>query len=257
MRKLLLLATATLALVPGAQAHADALPIEMLGKWCATTESFSNALFERSKNCKHEDYSLTIKRNSIEYWESGCTFSSIAPRVQTTWSYNNRGRLETKYYRVFEVKAKCGGEGENWNETMFLSYYPEGGTLKHQSFTDNELPGDLFDTETESAETTSTPTKTFCSESYNKHTTYYESKDCESNSVALYFGKDRYTISYSGEGRGFCRFATIKTVWDPNLGVATKTAGGPATYITASCPKGMMTLKLYNSKGSWYLEEAN
>src|SRR5207237_4518396 len=129
----------------------------------------------------------------------------------TGWSYNSRGRLETKHYRVFEVKAKCGGEGETWNDTMFLSYYGDG-TLGHRSFSDNELPDDLFDT----ADSTSTPAKTFCGEKNAKHTTYYAGETCESNDVALRLEKDRYTISYGGEGKGFCRFASIKTTWDAN-----------------------------------------
>src|SRR5262249_35347721 len=97
-----------------------------------------------------------------------CTFTSITPRTATGWSYNSRGRLETKYYRVFEVKAKCGGEGETWSETMFLSYFD--GTLEHQSFSDNELPGDLFEG-SDTADSTSTPVKTFWSEKYGKRTT--------------------------------------------------------------------------------------
>jgi len=257
IKTLLTAAATTVALVgpfTGNAAAADTLPREMLGRWCPSTEgSFNvyNGLFKRG-NCKDTDSSILVKQNFIEYWESGCTFTSITPRTATGWSYNSRGRLETKYYRVFEVKAKCGGEGETWNETMFLSYY--GGTLEHQSFSDNELPGDLFEG-SDTADSTSTPVKTFCSEKYAKHTTYYVGESCDGDSVALYFEKDRYRISYGGEGRGFCRFASIKTVWDPNLGVATKSAGGPVTYITASCPKGTMNLKLFNSKGSWYLEE--
>jgi hypothetical protein len=256
MKLLIALATTVVLVGPftGNAIAADTLPKEMLGRWCPSTEgSFNvyNGLFKRG-NCQDTDSSILVKQNLIEYWESGCTFNSITPRTATGWSYNSRGRLETKYYRVFEVKAKCGGEGETWSETIFLSYY--GGTLEHQSFSDNELPGDLFEG-SDTADTTSTPVKTFCSEKYAKHTTYYADETCESDSVALRLEKDRYTISYGGEGRGFCRYSSIRTVWDPNLGVATKSAGGPVTYITAACRKGNMNLRLFNSKGSWYLEE--
>src|SRR5262249_41177275 len=137
------------------------------------------------------------------------------------------------------------------SDDIHLSYY--GNTLEHQSFSDNELPGDLFDTDTGSTETTLNPTKTFCSEKNGNRTTYYAEESCEDGSVALYLENHRYRISYGGEGRGFCRYTSIKTVWDPNLGVATKSAGGPVTYIVAACPKGNTNLKLYNSKGSWYM----
>jgi hypothetical protein len=250
MFKLLAASTLLAALTAtSAQAVPNTLPKEMLGRWCPSyPESFKS--FKRG-NCKGQDNSILVKPNLMKYWEDGCTFNSITPRTATGWSYNSRGKLEAKYYRVFEVKAKCAGEGENWNATIFLSYYGEGN-LNHESFTDNELPSDLFNTE--SAETTPNPTKKFCSEKNGDRTTYYEG-ECVDSRVTLYFEKDRYTISYGGEGKGFCRFASIRTVWDSNISVATKSAGGPVTYIAAACPKGNMNLKLFNSKGSWYLEE--
>jgi len=262
-RTLFLIALATTVALVGSAA-ADPLPREMLGKWCAATGTPDNSRFERPKKgkCPTEDSNLTLLRDSIEYWEEGCTFTSITPRVQTTYFYNNRGKQETQYYKVFEVKAKCGGEGDSWNSTLFLSILGDGG-LEHQSFVDNELPSDLFidDTASTGGEGDShpyhpNPAKSFCSETYNGRTTYFATDECDiGKNVRLDLGKDRYTIAYGNEGRGFCRYSSIRTVWDPQQVPATKTQGGPVHYITATCPKGTMNLRLENSKGSWYLEE--
>ena len=261
MKRLLIALATTVALV-GPAASADTLPREMLGMWCPT-EITTGTFFERSKSkCKSEDSFLALNRDSIEYWEEGCTFTSITPRVATGWFYNRRGRLETEYYKAFEIKAKCSGLAENWNSTIFLSYYP-GGNLEHQSFVDNELPGYLFIEETTAStegdvrrDYNSDPTKSFCGTTYNKKTYYSESQECDiDKDIALNLGKDRYTISYGGEIRGFCRYSSIRTVWDPKIPTATKSAGGPVTYISATCPKGNTNLMLYRSKGMWHIEE--
>jgi hypothetical protein len=78
---------------------------------------------------------------------------------------------------------------------------------------------------------------------------------CESG-VKLAFEKDRYTITRDGEIRGFCRFTSINTVWDPDLSVATKSAGGPVTYIKSACPLGNTTIKVWMSKDSMFMEDA-
>ena len=245
-KKLLLTGIAALFLATGA-AHADTLPKEMLGKWCPSADDSAEVitLYERG-TCKGVSGSgMTVKQNAIEYWEEKCAFTSVTPRISTSIVLNSRGGRSEVHYKTFEVKAKCTGLGYQWNATTFLTYFPEGRRLEHISFTDNELP---FDAQ---------KNKVFCQEEYDKSISYYkknEGSSCESN-VSLSFEKDRYSITRDGTEVGFCRFTSIKTVWDPGLGVATKAFGGPVTYITAQCPKGKMTLKVYNSKGSMYMEE--
>jgi hypothetical protein len=211
-------------------ARADALPKEVLGSWCPDTDDGSHTSYKRGK-CEDSDSRMTVKPNSVTYWESGCTFSSITTRTQTLFDATYRRPTVSK---VFEVKARCSGEGETWNSTLFFN--PLGhGALEHQGFGDNELPSELQD-------------KTLCKLDAK---TYFEGDSCEG--IALRFERDRYTITSGGENIGFCRFTSIKTVWDQNLGVATKLTGGPVTYIAAQCAHTQKLLAMFVSKGTTYV----
>jgi len=226
-------------------ARADTLPKEVLGKWCHTSVSY-NATYNRG-SCKTRDGTMTVKPDSVTYEEAGCDFTSVNTRIQTWYEHTNHGLKETKH-KVYEVKSKCSGEGENWSETLFLNPYPANNTLDHESFNDNELPFSFLQDQT----TFQDKTTMMCKDRNGE--LYFEMDNC-GDGIGLSFEKDRYTITKSGESIGFCRIAAVKTVWDPNIGVATKTMGGPVSYITAQCPKATKTLKLYSSKGSWYLED--
>jgi hypothetical protein len=230
MKKLLLAAVAAILAASAASsaARADALPKEALGSWCADT--YNGSSYKRGK-CEDSDSRMTVKPNSVTYWESGCTFSSITTRAQTLFDVTYRRPTVSK---VFEVKARCVGEGETWNSTMFFNPL-DHGALDHQGFGDNELPSELRD-------------KTLCKVDTK---TYFEGDSCEG--IALRFERDRYTITSGGENIGFCRFTSIKTVWDQNLGVATKLTGGPVTYIAAQCTHTQKLLAMFVSKGTTYV----
>jgi hypothetical protein len=239
MRKLLL-ATATAFIAATGSARADALPKEVLGSWCFSGEQ-SSSLFKRGK-CSSEDSDgiMRVRPNSVEYWESSCTFTSIASRIQTLYSYNNSGRLLPTMSKVYEVKARCVGEGEHWNSTLFFDPLADG-SLHHEAFVDNELPTEFQD-------------KTVCKFDSKK---YIESESgCEDKNIGLRFEKDRYTITAAyGEGIGFCRLTSVQTVWDSTIPVATKLRGGPVTYISAQCPRGQKLLAMYVFKGTIYVDD--
>jgi hypothetical protein len=74
------------------------------------------------------------------------------------------------------------------------------------------------------------------------------------NSIGLRFEKDRYPILNRGrEEIGFCRFVSVKTVWDPNIAASTKSLGVPVTYITAQCATVQKLLVMFMSKASAYV----
>jgi hypothetical protein len=73
-----------------------------------------NNTYERG-SCKDNDSTMKVRQNSVEYWESG--FTSVNTRIQTWYEHTNRGLKETRH-KVFEVEAKCSGEGSNWNATL-------------------------------------------------------------------------------------------------------------------------------------------
>jgi hypothetical protein len=243
----LLLATGT--------AHADALPKEMLGKWCSIRSDYKddgdqNITSYQRRKCNEDkdlDGRMTLRPNAIEYWEEGCTFTSITPRQTTSWWYDEHGKIKQEYRKTYEIKTNCSGMEEYWNTTIWLTYWPISGNLEHISYVDNELP---FDTKEFG--------RTFCRFPADQYgpVSYHENpvSGCESK-VQLRFEKDRYTILRDGAPHGFCRYGTINTVWDPNLGVATKELGGPVTYITSQCPLGKTKLRVFWSKGSMYMED--
>jgi hypothetical protein len=235
---------------PGA--HADTLPKEMLGKWCGQSggDEQNNTFYERGKCGEGKDlaYGMTLHPNAIEYWEEGCTFASITPRVSTYIWIDDKGKWRKDHGKTYEIKAKCAGMEEHWNTTIWLTYWADGGRMEHISYVDNELP---FDTSREA--------RVFCQYPADKYgpVPYYmenPADGCKSK-VTLTFEKDHYTITRNEDQRGFCRFASINSVWDPNLGVSTKDLGGPVTYITSQCPLGQTKLKVFWSKGSMYMED--
>jgi hypothetical protein len=248
MTKLLTSTAVLLALAAPGMVRADTLPKEILGQWCVDG-AFGNGvgagLYDKGK-CKkdRDDGIMTVKPNSVEYWEDGCNFTSIATRT-ATGQYYDKSKLRSETYKVYEVRAKCVGEGDKWNSTLFFTYFGHG-RLQHYSFIDNELP---FDTKTDD-DGKEVDSRTFCQAEDDG---YYVQGNCDGKGIQISFEKDRYNIVVNGEGRGFCRFTDIKTVWDPNLGVATKSQGGPVTFITSKCPKGVTQLATFESKGSVFL----
>jgi hypothetical protein len=238
-------------------AHADTLPKEMLGKWCAASKPDSDqnsTYYERKCEPGHGlADGMTLRPNSIEYWEEGCNFTSITPRKSTSWWWGDDHKQKFEHYTTYEIKSKCMGMEEHWNTTIWLTYWPDGGRMEHISYVDNELP---FDTNQKTREFCQQPADAYGPTSYWQlgEVEFTKRQDCESK-VILKFEKDRYIIERDGEQRGFCRFATINTVWDPKLGVTTKGLGGPVTYITSQCPLGKTTLKVFWSKGSMYMQD--
>jgi len=116
-------------------ARADALPKEVLRSWCPDTDDGSHTSYKSGK-CEDSDSKMTVKPNSVTYWESGCTFSSITTRTQTLFDATYRRPTVSK---VFEVKARCSGEGVTWNSTLFFN--PLGhGALEHQGWRYHEHP---------------------------------------------------------------------------------------------------------------------
>jgi hypothetical protein len=224
-------AVLSVAIAAPAEVRADALPKSMLGAWCIKGDGYGAGTYEK-RNCKDNDGTMTVKPNSVDYWEDGCTFSSITTRFGT--SYFTADRRPTPF-PVYEVKARCSGEGENWSATLFFELLGDG-KLDHKSFSDNELPSEIAD-------------KTFCKADDK---TYFEG-DGSCEGIGLRFERDRYTIVSGGESIGFCRFASVKTVWDQNLGVATKLTGGPVTYIAAQCAHTQKLLAMFVSKGTTYV----
>jgi hypothetical protein len=109
------------------------------------------------------------------------------------------------------------------------------GFLDYRYFEDNELPSDFQN-------------KTMCKSGTE---TYEEDDSCKG--IALHFDRDRYTITSGDHDIGFCRFTSIKTVWDENLPVTTKEAGGPVTYISAQCAHTQKLLAMYWSKAAIYV----
>ena len=103
MKKLLLAAAATILAASAASsaARADALPKEVLGSWCHDTDDGSHTSYKRGK-CEDSDSRMTVKPNSVTYWESGCTFSSITTRTQTLFDAIYR---RPTVYKLFEVRA--------------------------------------------------------------------------------------------------------------------------------------------------------
>ena len=245
MAKLLMAATAAAALLAPATVRADTLPREVLGKWCVNPEyGQDSATYERCKN-KDSDIALEVKQNSAEFYEEdGCRFTSVATRTEMGGGYEN-GVLRWKSYKVYEVKAKCSGDGSVWSETMFISYYPGSSgsraSLNLQHFNDNELPADL----------TKDDNKMLCKGDGN----YYYGSAERCDGIGLRFERDRYTITKGGEELGFCRLTSVRTVWDLKAVPATKSLGAPVSHITAQCASVTKTLVLYNSKGTWYLED--
>jgi len=240
MKKTLLAAAAFLAIASG-YAHADALPKQALGTWCeedtgADRTEFrpSNRTFYKRGKCDR-DTRMVVKPNSVEYIESGCTFTSIKTRFQKSENYTSR---------AYEVKAKCSGEGEDWNGTLY--FYPFEGGLGHEGFVDNEIG---FANEFDPANHV-----TVC-QNDAKH--YSQSSDGKCDGIALRFEKDRYTIlNKDGENLGFCRFVSVKTEWNSNGMFSTHIEGGPVTYITAQCPKGQRVLAAEVYKGhTVYIED--
>jgi hypothetical protein len=225
MNKTLLLAATALAALT-LPAAADALPKAALGNWCAeANDDGSNSSYYKRGNCPDSDGKMTVKPNSVTYWESGCTFSFIKTRIQKQPYYNSTSK-------AFEVKAKCDGEGQQWNTTLY--FYPFEGGLGHEFFADNELPYQFQN-------------KTVCKDDAKAYSERYSDDHCDN--VSLRFEQDRYTIfDKNGESIGFCRFASVWVEWDPNVSVSTKTEGGPVTYIAAQCPKGQKLLALHSYK---------
>jgi hypothetical protein len=192
-----------------------------------------NVTYYKRGRCKAgEDlaYGMSLGATTIEYWEEGCTFASVTPRVSSTAWFDDHSKLRREAYTTYEIKAKCTGMEERWSTTIWLRD-------KDVKFC-QEAPG-----------------KDGLS-SYWKlgETEFLKAADCDSK-VILSFEKDRYTITRNDEMRGFCRFSSINSVWDPGLGVTTKGWGGPVTYITSQCPLGKTKLKVFWSKGSMYMED--
>jgi hypothetical protein len=182
---------------------------------------------------------MQVTRNSVVYWEAGCDFASVTTRFATSYSYNGP-RLEKERSKIFEVKARCAGEGMMWNGMLYFNL-SSNGKLVHESFPDNELPDEFVD-------------KIVCAVD-DKLYSLGSYRDCQHH-IGLRFERDRYTIQdHNGEGIGFCRYTSVKTVWDENLVTATKSQGGHVTYITAQCPKTQKLLAIYNSKGIIYVED--
>jgi hypothetical protein len=222
------------------------LPKNFLGSWCGmpdesptseTTYTRGKCKDENGKIVEYADGKMTLKANVISYWESGCTFSSIVIRKETY--YPLKGRPEAT--NVYEAKGQCGGEGEEWGGVTFLQLNEDGDQLLVRSFEDYELPREFHD-------------KTVCQFDTR---TYFELADTDDGckGISLRFERDRYTIMDGGMTKGFCRFSSVKTEWDATLTVATKTQGGPKTYITASCPKAQKSIAIYVSKGTLYVED--
>jgi hypothetical protein len=225
-----------------APAQADALPKEILGEWCLIPagENEVSTRYERRKCKNAEGYLtegfMTVKRNETEYWESGCKFTSVTTRFQTLWE---SGYQRSKQYKLFEVKARCAGEGEWWNATLYFDLLYDG-TLEHKMFNDNELPDEFVD-------------KTVCKTGPKL---YVDSDGGGCDGIRLIFERDRYRITdRNGEGVGFCRYASVKTVWNDKLGVATKLQGGTITYLTAQCGSTQKLLAIWEAKGTIYVED--
>jgi len=233
--KILAVAAALAGSMAAAPAHAEALPKSMHGLWCM--EEGDTTMFARGK-CNEKDSRFFVKPNAIEGWEFGCDFSSpIATRVGKL--YDSYGRY--KAFNVYEVKAKCGGEGETYNATLYFDHLGDG-KLEFRAFADNELPESFVD-------------KSMCKFDEKRYAETDAGYDCE-RGVSLRFERDRYTISdRNGESVAFCRYSSVKTVWDPELYVATKLYGGHVTYVTAQCPRGQKTLKMFSTKGTIYVED--
>ena len=109
-------------LAPGA-VRADTLPKEILGKWCLNTEyGLDSTTYARCKG--NDGGTMIVKKDSAEFYEEdGCNFTSVATRIQM-WGERTNGDLRWERHKVYEVKAKCSGEGSTWNATLYFNYYP-------------------------------------------------------------------------------------------------------------------------------------
>src|SRR5262245_49545364 len=117
MTKLLTSTAVLLALAAPEMSRADTLPKELLGQWCVDGE-FGNGVgagFYDKGKCKkdRDDGVMTIKPNSVEYWEDACNLTSIATRT-ATGQYYDKSKLRseitrcTKSGRSASVKATGG-----------------------------------------------------------------------------------------------------------------------------------------------------
>src|SRR5262245_55988131 len=111
MKAAIIAGCVVLSVLSAPGAHANKLPKEMLGNWCPSADDSAEVitLYERGTCRGISGNGMTVKQSAIEYWEEGCAFTSVTPRISTSIVLNSRGGRSEVHYKTFEVKAKCTG----------------------------------------------------------------------------------------------------------------------------------------------------
>jgi hypothetical protein len=89
-------ALAAMLLAATAQAADRKMPSKFLGDWCFVNNSNESASVYRRGRCPDSDTGMTVKINSIHFWEADCRVLSVTPAPT--------GKYQAKF--------KCHGEGE-------------------------------------------------------------------------------------------------------------------------------------------------
>ena len=210
------------ALLFATAANADTLPRELQGHWCLNIE-YGSSFYKRG-NCGDSDGHLIIKRNSLSGHELFCQFNDPVVRYGSSFPLGQK----PERFKVYEVKAKCGGESDSWYANLF--FQGNGSFLEFDIFLNNELPREYLD-------------KTFCKTSDK----LYIENNCD-RGITITFEKDRYTIRETGSEVGFCRYVGVTTVWDSEVVTATKSAGGFVTHVLAQCRATQKIMAIWTTK---------
>jgi len=115
------LAIAALFLATSAQASADSLPKEFLGKYCRSGDYDSIYFPDENNRCfdtKGEmigSEALEIKPNEFVGWEFSCDFNSVKVKWDPKISVATKTPLGAD---VAYIVASCGGEGYEWKERV-------------------------------------------------------------------------------------------------------------------------------------------
>jgi hypothetical protein len=114
-----------LFLATSAQASADSLPKEFLGKYCGSESLYLPDENNRCFDTKGEmigSEALEIKPNEFVGWEFSCDFDSIKVKWDPKISVATKTPLGTD---VAHIVASCGGEGYEWKERVKI-YFAKG-----------------------------------------------------------------------------------------------------------------------------------
>jgi hypothetical protein len=133
MKRLLLIATALLALT--GSASADPLPDGYLGRWCANGAHGDGITYEAVdgkeewETCLDGDGYMEIKRNGWAGHEEDCKFISIKATREKIPREDIDGRDVWKgaWRPVLHITARCTGEGTTWTLRTTFGWLRGGG----------------------------------------------------------------------------------------------------------------------------------